>query len=317
MLASGSKATRVVLTDNPGFLLLALVITLGTALTGKVFMATNIPKDFDVQTRINAQVATLVANAATGYRIDAADILQMVMNAVLMGAIMYGERAACEKLADIESRRDEPEPCLVRIPLDRLDATDGGLRSGDWTQDDSFRELVKSIETMGQKDPITVCAMGNTEVGPIVYQVIRGFRRYAALRYLAQTRGIHPSTVSVLAVVVSENDAECLAMQIQQTQPEPLRDPDLCAAVTNLAEIAPGHSNAQLAAWIGMSEAETTWLLRIGRNAPPALIKHWRNDDNPLPIAEVFRVVTKHKTPEAQLAAYQKKCEVRRGTRDL
>jgi ParB/RepB/Spo0J family partition protein len=216
---------------------------------------------------------------------------------------------------------------LEWIDIDLIDPDSfENQRTGDFTigaapdEGSSFNDLVDSIETTGQKDPITVRLKktnGETKVkakkGQVVpiYEVVKGFRRYAAVKRLGQ-KANNGSTagVKIKAVVKELTDLQALEENVfENTARDNLSGCDLAWAAFRLGEqyklAGVKISDAQLAGRMGKNQTYITKLVKIVRlGLQSGVAQKWRESAAALPIDTVKRI--SEMSPELQVAEYDK-----------
>ncbi len=185
---------------------------------------------------------------------------------------------------------------LIDVELFRINLTGPYLRTGDWTQgdgsvdDQSFRELVESIETIGLQVPIIVRFLG------FKYQIVSGWRRVAAVKLIAERAG--NKTPMIQAILREMTDSEAAVSRVACNQWSPLGPADLAFALHHikLQAIKGGESwsNNRIAKAAGVSQSYAGRLMRIVDRAPD-VAKAWRNDPNQdlskaVSVAQVERV---------------------------
>lgn len=192
-------------------------------------------------------------------------------------------------------------------------------RSGDFTvgdsdwhrgnDDQSFQELVASIETIGLRCPPTVRHHPKKKGK---YELVTGWRRVAAVKYIAQKRGVKDLTLTVLCVDnMSEQDVvlEWLASATKA----PINPPDIAYALSEMvrlyAEKDVQLSDNMAASMVGMNRSYISSLLRIARNGPEVL-KMWRESAVQLPVKAIEQIV-KLPTVKEQLEAYARAMTVK------
>lgn len=197
---------------------------------------------------------------------------------------------------------------LVTIPLTDIDTSYENARTGNWQEGDpnsvhegnSFLELLESIRETGQKDPVTVRPKGKK------YQLIKGFRRFAALKKLA-TDSSTMKTATIKAIVKDLNDLQAFEEHVlENTARDNLSGPDLAFAAYNLGEkyrlAGTPISGNIIAQRMGKNQSYISALLRIVGSAPK-VAKMWRDAPIQLSINEMTRIA-KIKDPAVQEQEY-------------
>ena len=203
---------------------------------------------------------------------------------------------------------------LVQLPLALIDAKSfKNQRTGDFTKgaskedgtDQSFEELFESIELTGQKDPITVRPKKPGQVtNGMPFEVVKGFRRYAAVSGVAQKTGAEEPTIK--AIVKLLDDHAALEENVyENTARDNLTGPDLAWAAYNLQESfkARGEpiSDNQLAKRMGKNQSYISKIKKIVATAP-VIAKAWQESQAPLTVDAMVRIA--EMAPEKQEAEY-------------
>lgn len=186
---------------------------------------------------------------------------------------------------------------LMVMRLDQIDPESfqnqrtGDFRLGDSKEsgeNQSFSELVESMDLVGQKDPITVRrkAAGLVDNG-MPYEVIKGFRRYAAKALLAQRDNRGELGDATINVIVKElDDLQALEENVfENTARDNLTGPDLAWAAHNLYEQykvrgMPVSKNI-VAKKMGKNQSYIAQLMKIVSQAP-GIAKLWQDSPAPL-----------------------------------
>lgn len=231
----------------------------------------------------------------------------------------------------IKSRKGK----LVEVLLTDLDSESfQNQRTGDFTTGESstsgvgnsFSELVKSIDNgggwdadnvhTGLRDPITARPIQNAKKGKPTLQVVKGFRRYAAINLLAQRDGV---TAKIPVIVKELSDLEALEENVfENTARDDLSGPDLAWAAYNLKTSYQANglqiSDNKLSDLMGKNQTYISQLLRIVI-ANPTVAQAWRDSPSPLKVAEIDRI-SKLATPELQEAEYERVMLAKAGKAD-
>ena len=186
------------------------------------------------------------------------------------------------------------EETFLNIPLKDIELTFSNVRTGDFTLADSeeserggqsFKELVESIKTAGQRTPVVVRPKGKK------YQLISGFRRHAALVHLAQADGA--KDVTIKAIVKQLDELNATIENVTENSREDLSGPDLAFGLNRIAELqkAAGSnvSDRALAALVGKNHSYVSNLLRIVRKAPK-VAKMWHEDTMQIGVREMTKI---------------------------
>lgn len=197
---------------------------------------------------------------------------------------------------------------LLVIPLKDVLTTFENSRTGDYTVGDSeegerggqsFKELLESIQNGGQRTPVVVRPKGAK------YELISGFRRYAAIKQIAQASGQKDATIK--AIVKNLGELEAVIENVTENSREDLTGPDLMMGLKRIADLqqAAGSnvSDRALAALVGKNNSYVSALLRIIRKAP-AVAKMWHEAQVQLGVREMTKIA-KIEDPKLQLEQYR------------
>lgn len=192
---------------------------------------------------------------------------------------------------------------LAAVPIRLIDATSfKNSRTGDFTlgdskedgSDQSFKELVESIEASGQKDPITVRhKRDGVATHGMPYEVIKGFRRFAAINLLAQRAGTEDSA-TINVIIKDLDDLQAIEENVfENTARDNLTAPDLAWAAFNLQERYKERgiavSTVIIAKKMGKNQSHISRLLRIVTSAP-VVSKAWQETRSPISIEAIERI---------------------------
>ena len=200
---------------------------------------------------------------------------------------------------------------VYAVELTSIDLSENEpLRSGDWTHDDGFTELINSIDKIGQLSPAIIKSMSGSRKGK--WQIVSGWRRFAAIKLLNEKNGTH---MPLLAMVAADGDkSDLLTTAIASNTQQPMKAPDLAMALYTLSELyvdeaehrAEGlRSDRDIADVIGLSRTHVSDLLRIARNVKLGLLKRWQSD-YPMGTLVQMRKIAMLLPPEERDAAYDK-----------
>lgn len=206
---------------------------------------------------------------------------------------------------------------LVAMPLRLIDAESfQNSRTGDFTIGDSsedgtnqsFSELLQSIELVGQKDPITVRPKPEGVIdNGMPYEVIKGFRRFAAINLLSQRAGTEDSA-TINVIVKQLDDLQALEENVfENTARDNLTGPDLAWAAFNLQERyksagIPVSGNI-IAKKLGKNQPYIAKLLKIVTSGP-IVARAWQQSKAPLTSDAMKRIT--ELPPEKQEAEYER-----------
>lgn len=210
------------------------------------------------------------------------------------------------KMSKNESPASPKAPKIILVPLNRISTkTFENSRSGKWdepaqtvTEDTShdWTAFKSSIHINGQETPVLLrpySGKGKHKDGtPFEYELIVGYRRYAAIEQLAAEGKVQPV---IKAEVREMSNLEARrANGLENIGRENLEAPDQAFAVFQLSNeyVAEGKhpTDEQLADELGMSQAYAGRLLGIMRNVKPKISTAWRKDGLPLTVAEMFEL---------------------------
>lgn len=206
---------------------------------------------------------------------------------------------------------------LMVVPIRQVDARSfTNQRTGDFTigdsnedgTDQSFAELVASIDETGQKDPITIRRKkGGVFDNGMPFEVIKGFRRFAAVNLIAQRDGTL-ETAGVKAILKDLSDLEALEENVfENTARDNLTGPDLAWAAFNLQEQYKSNgvavSDNILAKKMGKNQSYISKIKKIVQSAPIAA-KAWQQAKSPLTVEAMDRIAKLD--PDKQEAEYER-----------
>lgn len=206
-------------------------------------------------------------------------------------------------------------------------------RTGDFTDGDSpadgsgnsFKELVESIDGSGtwddndvhtgMKDPITVRKKAKARRGEPTYEVIKGFRRYAAISQLSQRDSDKVRNPRILVIIKELTDLEALEENIfENTARDNLSGPDLAWAGYNLKQSYEAKgiqiTMNQVAQRMGKNQSHLDMLYKMIAAAPD-VCKQWRDAKAPLHLKTMKEIAKL--PPDQQQDAYDQAIEARAG----
>ncbi len=209
---------------------------------------------------------------------------------------------------------------IVEVPIVDVLLTYDNARSGDWTQTssreeadgNSFKELVESIQSVGQQEPVTLRQKGKK------YELVVGFRRFAAVKQLAVANGT-TKTATIRAVVEELDELGArLANTLENTARDNLQGPDLAYAANELSKAHHAAnqpiSDNMLASKMGKNQSYIAQLLRVMRMADQRIPKLWREAQVQLSVSEMDRIAKLDKP--LQFPEYQRLLEGKGGGSD-
>ncbi len=198
--------------------------------------------------------------------------------------------------------------------LTDIDLSYQNQRTGDWTKgdseqdplnDSSFKELVESIQEVGQTEPVTV-RPSPSKKGK--FQLVKGFRRYAALRHLAEL-GHSQKTATIKVIVKNLDEVQAFEEHVlENTARDNLKGPDLGFAAYKMQQLHKQRginmSGKTVAQRMGKNQPYIAQLLRIIERAPQ-VASDWRDAPVQLSVNEMDRI-SKLKEPAEQKAEYDR-----------
>lgn len=186
---------------------------------------------------------------------------------------------------------------MLRLHLLSIDAESvTAIRTGDFTREESFIEHHLSV-SRGQVTPVSV--RRRTVEGGRPYELIGGFRTYAALMLEAHRYSDDPNRLNQIWAIEYELDGpfDAVILQLIQNKEPEILSSDKVAALRMAAALMPGDMTDQkMADTLGMSRAHHYRLMRIARKIDPDLLKTWQEDATPLSFDDIEGVVLGHNT---------------------
>ncbi|HKE01667.1 MAG TPA: ParB/RepB/Spo0J family partition protein [Planctomycetota bacterium] len=117
--------------------------------------------------------------------------------------------AATSLAAPKPAPQTDPHLTSWTVPLASIDAAGSPFRfRRELRPDARTKELAASIDTQGLLHPLTVRKVGGA------FQLVSGFRRHAALTYLANTKGADPAAMPVRVSVLPEGSSDDAALTV-------------------------------------------------------------------------------------------------------
>ena len=169
-------------------------------------------------------------------------------------------------------------------------------RSGDMTGDtseetNSFKELVASIKDSGgiNRDAVKVRPKGNTGK----YSLVAGFRRYAAIKAIAEEQGNKEPLIRALVEELDELGARQENVR-ENVARASLKGADLAWSLLEIKQqflakkVEP--TDIMITNSVGMNQSYGNKLLNIGSKVKPAIFKQWRESKLPLTVPEMLSV---------------------------
>ncbi len=146
------------------------------------------------------------------------------------------------------------------VPLAQIDAEGSPFRFRRAIKPDArIKELAASIDAQGLIHPLTVRRNGD------LFTLVSGFRRHAALSFLARTKGIAPSAFPVKVSLLSDGTTEDEALRVSFAEilsRNSLDATDKAIAVVKLRDEF-GKSMEEIGEMVGLKEREIGRLLEL------------------------------------------------------
>lgn len=193
-----------------------------------------------------------------------------------------------QKVEHIKYKSDQ----IVTVPLALIDAKYDNVRWGDFTaesgdetdpeQSNSFAELRESIKLEGQKEPVVLRPIPKAKAkSGAQFELIAGFRRFAAIRELGKAAGTENPTIR--AVVEELDDFQAVIRNtLENTSRQNLSGTDLAYAAWKISKAHEARgdkiSDNRVAAIMGKNQRYISGLLNIMRMADQRVPKHWREE---------------------------------------
>ncbi|HET6202799.1 MAG TPA: ParB/RepB/Spo0J family partition protein [Planctomycetota bacterium] len=146
------------------------------------------------------------------------------------------------------------------VPLAQIDAEGSPFRFRRAIKPDArIKELAASIDAQGLIHPLTVRRKGD------LFELVSGFRRHAALSFLARTKGIAPSAYPVKASVLPEGTSDDEALEVsfaENLSRKSLDATDKAIAVVKLRDEF-GKSVEEIGRLVGLKQRQLDRLLEL------------------------------------------------------
>ncbi len=198
---------------------------------------------------------------------------------------------------------------LLKVALKDIDPSGfQNTRTGDLAKGEaydhktgqSFSDLKESIKSQGQLEPALVRPKGKK------WQLVAGWRRYLAIKEIAQATGDKNPTMIVISKPL--DDMQALIANLGENSREPLTGPDLGHGVWRLSEEAKARgqtlSSRQIANIVGKHHSYVADLLTIFYKAP-AVAKKWHDAPVQLTYQTMLRIA-KIEDKSEQMAEYKR-----------
>ncbi len=197
---------------------------------------------------------------------------------------------------------------FILVPLKDIDLSFENSRSGNIQKGDSpdgktgqkFSELVEGIEEKGQLQPGVARPKGKK------FQLVAGFRRYLAIKQIAQKNG---DKNPVMKLIIKEvDDINALEENLGENAREGLTGPDLGYSLWRLSEMYRLRGNTvsdrKLASIAARNHTYVSDLMSIFRKAPK-VAKTWHDAPVQLSVANMLRIAKLDDKGE-QMAEYKR-----------
>lgn len=200
-------------------------------------------------------------------------------------------------------------------------------RSGDWKSASgdeelhSFEDLIASIDSSGQDDPVVVRPLGS-ERPTLDFGLVAGFRRFEAIKEINRRRALEECPRPMLRVrawieELSDEEARVRNMR-ENIARENLKRPDVAWGVYQAVEAQPseltlGQRAEIVARRVGLSAGYVTQLHRIVSGLTPKLLNFWRAAPFPASI-ELMMTVSRERKERDQVELYRRLMAERGGS---
>jgi len=211
----------------------------------------------------------------------------------------------------VKAANAKTEEQLLRVSLKDIDLSFQNTRTGDLAKGEaidhktgqSFSDLVESIKSQGQLEPCKARPKGKK------YQLIAGWRRYLAIKQIAQATGEKDPTILIISKPL--DDLNALIANLGENSRDPLTGPDLGHGCWRLSEEykARGQtvSARAIANIVGKHHSYVADLLTIFYKAP-AVAKKWHEAPVQLTYQSMLRIA-KIEDKGEQMAEYKRLLE--------
>jgi ParB/RepB/Spo0J family partition protein len=193
---------------------------------------------------------------------------------------------------------------VVAIPLDQIDPESfENCRTGEFTanledptgQGSAFGELFESIASKGQLEPVTVRPKEKGRHGlDVPFELIKGFRRYAAVALLADRTG-DPAPVLLCRVKQLDDTSALEENLIENTGRDNLTGPDLAMGAWKLFQRRKAEGNPisvnNLAKVLAKNQSYINKLIRICEGAP-TVARMWQQAKAPIGYDAMLQIAT-------------------------
>jgi ParB family chromosome partitioning protein len=216
-----------------------------------------------------------------------------------------------KKIATPKGSAAVKQTSVVRVPLSNVREEVGfNVRSGDFTEasgtdEHGFEEIYLSIRDRGQD---TAVDARPDPKKPGHYILITGHRRHRALaRIQDETKTAQTILVSVRDI--GESKADIFALNLRENvSREDVTPSDVSFGLKRLKDARKEEGtytkDGDIYSENGITQGYGSKLLTIAEKLHPELFKHWRESNDPLPVAKVVDIAKLDK--EKQREAYEK-----------
>jgi ParB/RepB/Spo0J family partition protein len=160
--------------------------------------------------------------------------------------------------------------------------------------------LIESIKANGQDTPVDV--VKNTSGGKQPFFLVAGFRRYEALRQIAETQ--KNPTATIRAVVKELNPLEMRLLNLREnTARDNLKGADLAKGIEDLMVLNPKLTQTEIGLALNRSQPYVGKLIKINTSVAKDIRDHWRGTPgNPVTVGEMYTLA--NKDPKEHKALY-------------
>ena len=128
-----------------------------------------------------------------------------------------------------------------------------------------------------------------------------GFRRYEAIRQIAEADKIANPTIEALVKDLNPVSARLLNLR-ENTARNDLQGADLCYGIAEICKLDSKMTGTKLAEILNKSQPYMNKLMKINEKFDPELFKHWRDTPgNPVTVFEVYALSGKEKDEQGKL----------------
>jgi len=149
--------------------------------------------------------------------------------------------------------------------------------------------LQKSIALRGQDEPVVVRANPAGKGKP--FALVAGFRRFEAIRRIAEAGGDKAPTILAVIKKLSEGEARELNVR-ENTVRDSLSGADLAFGIKGMLDATPTLTDLAIADTLGLSQGHVSTLHRIMVGVKPNILKHWRESPLKISVVEMNKLAT-------------------------